>query len=118
MVKRFIRAMEVSPRVITEGRLSRLLVSNSSVGVTAFSMGLNITQPGTGMRPPHVHERESETMYVTQGRVKFILGEEEYICDPDCFVHVPPGVPHGYENLGDVESKFLWIYQPPLPEQQ
>lgn len=118
MPKRFIRAMDVAPRVISEGRLSRILVSNSSVGVTSFTMGLHTAQPGVPTRPPHVHDRESETMYVMQGKARFFIGDEEFICGPDCMVHAPAGVPHGYEHLGDEELRFIWIYAPPLPEQK
>lgn len=118
MSKRFVKAMDVPPRVIQEGRLSRMLVSKSSVGVTSFSMGLHTCEPGLPTRPPHVHDRESETMYVIEGRARFFIGDEDFICEADSMVHAPAGVPHGYEILGDRPLKFIWIYTPPLPEQK
>lgn len=64
----------------------------------------------------HTHQEQSETMYMVEGKVKFMVGEEEYVCGPHDVVHAPAGVPHGFENLGETECKFVWVFCPPLPE--
>lgn len=110
-----VRAEDVTPWIRGEGRVARLLVSNSTMGVTAYSLGMNVTQPGR-IGPEHVHEASSETMYVVQGKLLFVIGGEEYLCGPDTAVHVPAGVPHSFQNVGDAESKFVWVYAPPPPD--
>ncbi len=115
MPRRMVRAADVVPYSKGEGRSSRVFVTKPLLGVTAFSQGINVTQPGKE-GPVHVHEESSETMVVVEGKVKFNIGGEEYLCEADGVVHVPAGVPHGFVNVGDIPSKFVFIYAPPLPE--
>jgi len=64
-----------------------------SAGVTEFAMGLNITQSGGGSQGQHVHQNQSETMYVIEGKIRFSVGSEEYLCGPHDVIHAPAGVP-------------------------
>lgn len=116
MEKRCIRALEIEGTV-KPGRTSRLLISESLAGAKGFTLGLNITKPG-GMVPIHIHEKEQEAMYVISGIGKAIIGKEEYDIESDTVITAPPGVPHGLQNLGNDDLKFIWVYCPPLPEQK
>jgi quercetin dioxygenase-like cupin family protein len=50
--------------------------------------------------PPHVHTHESMT-YVVSGKVKMIVGEEEFVVGPGDVCRHPAGVPHGVEAIED-----------------
>ncbi len=116
MAKHMFHAMDVQPNLRSGGRASRPVITRASAGVTGFAMGLNVTQPGGGSQGPHVHQTQSETMYIIEGKVKFTVGSEEYVCGPHDVIHAPAGVPHGFENIGETECKFVWVFCPPLPE--
>ena len=116
MAKYMFKAMDVQPTLRSGGRASRPVITRPSAGVTGFAMGLNVTQSGGGSMGPHTHKEQSETMYIIEGNVKFTVGDEEYVCGPNDVIHAPAGVPHGFENLGEAECKFVWIFCPPLPD--
>jgi quercetin dioxygenase-like cupin family protein len=53
-----------------------------------------LTEP-EGQGPPlHVHSNEEQFVYVLEGQINFILGDEERIVGPGTLIHVPRGVPH------------------------
>ena len=44
-----------------------------------------------GISPPlHRHDFGSESFYLLEGRVRFLVADEELTCDAGDFVHVPP----------------------------
>lgn len=51
--------------------------------------------------PLHVHTREDEVMYVLEGRIRFGVGDDEFVAGPGAWVWQPRGVPHSFK----VESK-------------
>jgi len=65
-----------------------------------------------GISPPlHRHDFGSESFYLLEGRVRFLVGDEELTCDAGDFVHVPPSTPHSFEVLGG-PARMLDIIAP------
>ena len=67
--------------------------------------------PGVGA-PLHVHTHES-LAYVVKGKVKMIVGKEEYILGPGDVCRHPKGVPHGVEGI---EESIVVEIKAPAPE--
>ena len=59
---------------------------------------------------PHDHPHEQMTV-VEQGRVRFILGEEEHLAQTGDILHIPPGCWHGATML-DEEVILVDIFSP------
>lgn len=96
-------------------RVSKLLLSESNVGIRNISMGMNITDVGS-MIPEHAHNDIEEAMFVISGKGKLIIEGKEQELRPEMAIYIPPGVKHSIVNTGKEELKLLWVYAPPLPE--
>ncbi len=71
----------------------------------------NVIAPGDGP-PLHRHEREGESWYVLEGRLRFKLGSEIREAPAGSFVFVPPGEPHCFQNVGDEPARILVLFSP------
>lgn len=109
-----VKARDVSGERRDPPRLSKLLLSEASVGVSGLSMGLNITEVGS-MIPDHFHEKEEECMFLISGKARFIIEGLEFDLEPETAFYAPPGMTHRIVNVGDEPLKILWVYSPPLP---
>jgi quercetin dioxygenase-like cupin family protein len=68
--------------------------------------------PGVLVAPPHVHHEHTESFYVLAGEIDFRVGERTVRCAAGAFVHVPPGVVHGFHNPGSGQAKLLILVYP------
>jgi quercetin dioxygenase-like cupin family protein len=68
--------------------------------------------PAESGPPMHIHERESESIYVLEGEVRVIANGEDFNLGPGGFVHMPKGSLHKFENTLKVPSKILLIFLP------
>ena len=76
--KVIIREAEIEGQVKTPyPRVSKILISEHTVGATKISMGTNVTEPGSRI-PLHKHADSEEAMFVIEGTGKLIVGEDEY----------------------------------------
>ena len=80
----------------------------SSGSLTAFE---NVIAPGDGP-PLHLHEREDESWYVLDGRLRFRLGETLAGVPAGTFVFVPRGTPHCFQNVGEAPARILVLFTP------
>jgi mannose-6-phosphate isomerase-like protein (cupin superfamily) len=94
-------------------RVSKILISEHTVGATKISMGTNVTEPGSRI-PLHKHTDSEEAMFVIEGTGKLIVGEDEYDLYPGTAIFSPLGVDHTIVNTGDTQFKIVWAYGPPL----
>ncbi len=95
-------------------RESKLLISEHTVGAKQLSMGVNVSQPGSGI-PTHSHATEEEALYCVEGHGKLVMETgEEYDIVPGCAFWNPVGVSHTLYNIGDGPLKVVWAYAPPL----
>lgn len=60
-----------------------------------------------GLEPPrHKHTKEDEMVYMLEGEVKFVVGEEEFMLTPGMYINLPKNIPHSFKILTE-ESRFL-----------
>jgi quercetin dioxygenase-like cupin family protein len=78
----------------------------------SFTLFECLAQPGSPSPPPHVHNKWAESFFVIDGEMAFQAGGEALEAAPGSFVHVPPGVPHTYGNVGARPARFLCIVSP------
>lgn len=97
-------------------RVSKILISEHTVGATKIAMGVNTTEVGSRI-PRHSHENEEEAMFIIQGEGKLVIGdgEEEIPVKAGSAIYSPLGVEHTIYNTGDIPLKLVWAYAPPLP---
>ena len=68
--------------------------------------------PAESGPPLHIHERESESIYVLDGEVRVVANGEDFTLAPGGFVHMPKGSLHKFENTLKEPSRILLIFLP------
>ncbi len=110
-----VNESEVQPIRKDPPRTSKILLSEHTVGARSMSMGVNYTDVGS-MIPDGVHENQDEAMFLIQGKAKLVIEDkDEYILEPNTAFFVKAGTKHRIENIGDIPTKIVWVYSPPLP---
>ena len=115
MTKVTVMESEVEGTRRIPARVSKLLISENTVGATQISMGTNVTEVGSRI-PLHSHKDSEEAMFVIQGKGKLICGGEEYDLNPGTAIFSPLGVEHEIINVGEEPFKIVWAYAPPLAD--
>ena len=64
-------------------------------------------QPGAS---PHVHLEHTDSFYVLEGELAFLVDDEEHVLGPGASVSAPPGVVHGFRSLSP--ARFLNFHTP------
>jgi len=70
-----------------------------------------ILPPGGGP-PVHLHRREDETVRVLAGEVTARIGDQTVILQQGSSAYLPIGVPHGFTNHSQHETRVLFIAVP------
>lgn len=115
MAKIIVRESEIEGTKKIPARVSKILISEHTVGAKMISMGTNVTEVGSKI-PLHSHKDSEEAMFVIQGKGKLICDGEEYDLYPGTAIFSPLGVEHEIINVGDEPFKIVWAYAPPLSE--
>ena len=102
----------MAPETIAVGALSvRFLVeaadSNGTASVFECFVPANARMPA-----PHSHDGFEETIYGLEGVSTWTIDGETLAIGPGEAVCVSRGQVHGFDNLGDVDAKFLAIATP------
>jgi quercetin dioxygenase-like cupin family protein len=110
----FVTASEVGEAIDTPaGPLVTFMAHDEQTGgaLTAFESRV---APGEG--PPfHLHVRESETIYVLEGRLRVRLDEAVREAPTGSLVFIPRGVPHAWQNGGQTQARILVLFTPAAP---
>jgi quercetin dioxygenase-like cupin family protein len=61
--------------------------------------------------PLHVHTREDEWFYVTEGQLTVWVGGDVFEAPAGSFVYGPRGIPHTFEVASE-EARFLLVAEP------
>jgi putative monooxygenase len=96
-------------------RVSKILISEHTVGAKQISMGINITEPGSEI-PVHKHTDQEEAMFFISGKATLYADGKEYDLVPGTALFSPVGVEHKIVNTGNEPFKLVWAYAPPLPD--
>jgi quercetin dioxygenase-like cupin family protein len=59
----------------------------------------------------HTHSDHTDSFYVLEGEVEFLLNDERHRAGPGTFVAIPPNVAHGFRPAGTA-IKFLNFHTP------
>ena len=62
-----------------------------------------------GIIPLHKHNKIFHLQYMLRGKMKLIIGDEEYLVEPGDVMYLPSGIPHKYINIGDEPVEFLCV---------
>src|SRR5262245_7288905 len=76
-----------------------------------LTMFETVVSPGEGP-PLHTHANEDECLVVTEGDVRFRLGDELEHAPVGSFVYVPRHVPHTWQNVGTGPARMLVLFTP------
>jgi quercetin dioxygenase-like cupin family protein len=93
---------------------------DAAVKASRISTGGNLSlieSRTRGGAPWHVHTREDEYFYVTEGTIIVSLGTERYEAGPGSFVFLPRGVPHAWDVGGDGVATLLMMTAPAMLEE-
>jgi quercetin dioxygenase-like cupin family protein len=94
-------------------RLERGLRSGRVLGDLPHLEVLELTfQPGFEGVDAHSHPDHTDTFYVLEGEVEFLVEGEWRRCGPGTFLSVPPGVEHGFRLANDRPIRLLNIHAP------
>ena len=77
----------------------------------AYAVFEDLVLPGQGMRL-HVHTREDETLYVVEGELQVVLGDQTYMAQVGDFAHMARGTPHRFQNVSDKPARMFMSYSP------
>jgi quercetin dioxygenase-like cupin family protein len=70
-----------------------------------------VIQPQGGP-PPHIHQREDELFYITEGRFSFLCENQQREFETGSFVYIPKGTIHTFKNIDDKPGKLLVTITP------
>jgi len=59
-----------------------------------------VTKPDEEGPPLHMHPNEEQFTLVLEGKLHFVLGDEERICEPGDLIHIPRFVKHRSRAIG------------------
>lgn len=60
----------------------------------------------------HVHHQEDEGLYLLDGALTAVVGEETFELAAGDFVFMPRGVPHSLTNRSDPPARFVFVSTP------
>lgn len=90
---------------------SLVTIKSSSESTNGRVSVLENYSPRGGGSPLHVHRREDEWFYVTDGELTFWVDGEVITAPAGSFVYGPRDVPHTFEVTPD-EARFLLVADP------
>ena len=61
---------------------------------------------------PHTHSDQVDSFYVLEGEAEFIVEGDVIRAGPGTYVAAPPGVVHGFRNVGPGDLRMLNIHGP------
>lgn len=75
---------------------------------------LSVVEPGQGSgEEPYAHDSDEECVIVLDGRLRFWVGDEEYLMDEGDSLLFESRMPHRNVNPGPGRARILWITTPP-----
>lgn len=87
-----------------ESSLNSKLLSKGVKG--EFMKAALVTRPEGEGNPLHMHPNEEQFLFVLEGQVHFILGDEDRIVGPGELIHVPRNVYHRSRSVGGPAVTF------------
>ena len=102
---------DVEPIELPQGSWSRMLVTSTTTGGNASSLGYSVFTPGTALAPVK-HETE-EVAYVVSGSGELRLDDEAVPFTEGDALHIPAGVWHAVANTGGEDVVMIFGFPHP-----
>jgi len=93
------------------GALSKALVAPGNCGAQHIDYRISSYQPMAHVAE-HVHRVQEQVYHVLEGEGLLTLDDETVVMRRHDYVHIPPGVRHGFTNTGLVPLVFLVVTSP------
>jgi mannose-6-phosphate isomerase-like protein (cupin superfamily) len=77
-----------------------------------FSVLTLFDPPGGGPGNGVTHADRAEIFYVLEGTYRFYVADQTVEGGPGTFIINPPGVPHGFNNIGATDGRLIAFYTP------
>ena len=103
----FFAAPDEGERLEREDRSFRLLGELPDLEVVEA-----VFEPGWKGVDPHVHDDHTDSFYVLEGEVEFLVNGEWRLGGPGSFFSAPPGVAHGFRVAGEYPLRVLNVHAP------
>ena len=100
----------MSQTFIFAGSLSRVLITGDATG-GAYAV-LRNTQPPGNATPPHLHERDTEAVFVLSGVLTIETEGRRRDVDTGEAAVLPSGRPHRLSNSGAAPAEYLLLCRP------
>ncbi len=98
------------------GALSKELVGPNRSGSRRVDFRISRYAPAAHVAE-HVHRIQEQIYYVLEGEGVLTLDDAPHLMRPHDYVHVPPGIRHGFTNTGIAGLVFLVITTPANDEE-
>jgi len=60
----------------------------------------------------HKHQTSDELFFIIKGKIKFIIGENEFVAEKGDVLQAKMGTPHSFDNLSNEPAVFLSVKGP------
>lgn len=110
-------ATGLRPPVITGGDEGRAfwfldtLVVDRTPRQGAVPTVMEMTIPGGGSPPEHVHETEDDSFYLLDGSLAVRCGDQSFVASAGAYLALPRGVPHTFRVLDDEPARLLLVHE-------
>ena len=112
------QAVEPTPRVIAaeegvtsvgeNGFITWIKVGSISTGASQLYLGTGVVPPGAGT-PRHLHEVDEEILYVLDGEITLVLGDETHTVTTGGTAFIPPGTWMQVTNRSNKPARVLGV---------
>lgn len=110
MNKPVYRAQQAAADAIHEDWGSLSWKASAKVG-NAHNLTLGHVTIKTGQKNPrHGHNTTEEVLYLLKGKLRHTLGDQEYILEAGDTLHIPAGVFHDAESIGQEDAEMIVAY--------
>ena len=94
------------------GEAEALIFFGGDDGIGSMTLTELSLPPGYDGPLPHVHDEMVDSVYVLEGEIELLLGDETHKASPGGYALVPPGNVHTFGNPGDAPARVLNIQSP------
>jgi len=106
--RHLVRRGETTTEEFPWGRITWL--DNAAItGSETLTVGHVEIEPGQA-NPTHTHPNCEEVLYLLEGELDHLLGDQVLAMRAGDVIHVPVGVPHQGRNPGSVTAKMVVAY--------
>jgi mannose-6-phosphate isomerase-like protein (cupin superfamily) len=105
------RATEIKTYETKDGSLIKELMHPDSHANKNQSLAEAIVPPGC-ITALHKHQKTEELYYITSGKGRMTLGDQQFEVEPGDSICINPGTAHCIENIDQEDLRFLCCCSP------